>query len=69
MIVNETAIHQMTAELKLLQVPMRPLIMNRIPYQKVAVKGHENKKFETIHKTLGHRRPSNNTRLQTIESN
>ena len=34
MIVQETAIHQMTVEIQLLQVPLRSAIMNRSPYDR-----------------------------------
>ena len=51
MIVHVTDIRQMTLELKLLQVPLRPLTMNQCPYHNKSFKRSRNTKCETIHKT------------------
>ena len=50
MIVHEPAIHQMTVELKLLQVPLGPSVMNQVNTEAVK-RPPEYKKCETIHKT------------------
>ena len=41
MIVHETAIHQMTVELKLLQIPLRPPTLNQCPYHNGSCKDLE----------------------------
>ena len=41
MIVRKTPIQQMTVEFKLLQVPLRPSIMNQSSYHNRSVKGSE----------------------------
>ena len=52
MIVDETAIHQITVEFKLIQVLLQPSIMNyRFHSITDAVKGPQNTKCETIHET------------------
>ena len=52
MIVHETAIHQMTVEIKLLQLPLQSSIMTRVYTTKEAIKAKKTKqtKCETIHK-------------------
>ena len=51
MIVHETATHQITVELKLLQVTLWPLTMNQSPYHNGSCKRPGNTNCETIHKT------------------
>ena len=48
MIVHQTAIHQTTVEFKLVQVPLRPSIMNQGTYHITeAVKGPQNTNVKT----------------------
>ena len=51
MIVLETATHQMTVEFKLLQVPLRPSIINQRPYHNGSCKRPRDIKCETIYET------------------
>ena len=50
MMVDETAIHKMTVESKLIQVPLPPSTMNQSPHRNSSCKRLRNTKCETIHK-------------------
>ena len=51
MIVHEKATNQMTVEFNLLQVQLRPSIMNQSQYHNGNFKMARNTKCKTIHKT------------------
>ena len=61
MIIHGIAIHQITVEIKLLQVPLRLSIMNQSPYHNKAVKGP---KIQNVKLFIKHEnRPSNGERI------